>query len=153
MSKQHGFPRYESCSRKYNLVFRDEYERDLEPLCRERRLASSRTRRSASGFLSGKYRPDAALPSSPRASGIRDRYMNERGFGILAAVEEVAGRLGATPAQVALAWIARRPGMTGPIASATTPEQLTELIGGIDLKLDDEAVATLDKASAWQNQA
>ncbi len=79
--------------------------------------------------------------------------MNERGFGILAAVEEVAGRLGATPAQVALAWIARRPGMTGPIASATTPEQLDELVGGIELVLDDEAVATLDKVSAWNGEA
>ena len=74
--------------------------------------------------------------------------MNEKGWAVLAAVESVAQRLGATPAQVALAWIARRPGMTGPIASATTPTQLDEIVGGIGLKLDDEAVAALDSASA-----
>ena len=64
-------------------------------------------------------------------------------------VESVAGRLNATPAQVSLAWIASRPGMTGPIASATTPEQLRDIVGGIDLKLDNVALATLDRASAW----
>ena len=74
--------------------------------------------------------------------------MNDKGWAVLEAVESVATRLGATPAQVALAWIASRPGMTGPIASATTPAQLEEIIGGIDLKLDDEAISTLDKASA-----
>lgn len=74
--------------------------------------------------------------------------MNDKGWAVLEAVEDVAKRLGATPAQVALAWIVARPGMTGPIASATTPEQLKEIVGGIELKLDDAALATLDKASA-----
>jgi aryl-alcohol dehydrogenase-like predicted oxidoreductase len=74
--------------------------------------------------------------------------MNEKGWAVLAAVDDVANRLGATPAQVALAWIVSRPGMTGPIASATTPAQLQEIVGGISLTLDADAIAMLDTASA-----
>ena len=76
--------------------------------------------------------------------------MNERGFRILAAVEKVAAARGATPAQVALAWLAHRPGITAPIASATSVTQLKELVGAIELKLDAEATQTLDQASAWK---
>ena len=74
--------------------------------------------------------------------------MNDKGWAVLKAVESVAERLGATPAQVALAWIAARPGMTGPIASATTPEQLKDLVAGVALKLDDDAITILEQASA-----
>jgi aryl-alcohol dehydrogenase-like predicted oxidoreductase len=74
--------------------------------------------------------------------------MHERGFRILAEVEQVASRLHATPAQIALAWIISRPGITAPIASATSLEQVRELLGAIDLKLDDEAIASLARASA-----
>lgn len=153
ISKRDGLPRYESLQPVYNLMNRADYERDLEPLCQREEVGVIPYSSLASGFLSGKYRPDSPLPSSPRASGIQQRYMNEPGFQILAAVDDVANRLGATPSQVALAWIARRPGMTGPIASATTPEQLHEILGGIDLQLDDAAIATLDTASAWNGQA
>ena len=152
ISARDTLPRYESLQPVYNLMNRAEYERDLEPLCQKEEVGVIPYSSLASGFLSGKYKADGPLPSSPRAGGIQRNYMNERGFGILAAVEEVASKLGATPAQVALAWIARRPGMTGPIASATTPQQLDELIEGVALQLDDEAVATLDKASAWNGQ-
>ena len=77
--------------------------------------------------------------------------MNDRGFAVLAAVDKVAGKVGATVAQVALSWLAHRPGITAPIASATSVAQLKELIGGIDLQLDAEATATLDSASAWKD--
>ena len=152
-SKREGLPRYESLQPVYNLVQRADYEQDLEPLCRKEEIGVIPYSSLASGFLSGKYKAGEPLPSSPRASGIQQRYMNDRGFAVLEAVESVATRLNATPAQVSLAWIAARPGMTGPIASATTPDQLRDLIGGIDLKLDDDALTTLDKASAWQNGA
>jgi len=77
-------------------------------------------------------------------------YMNDRGFTVLAAVEKVAAGVGATPAQVALSWLAHRPGITAPIASATSVTQLKEIVGAIELKLDAEATKTLDQASAWK---
>ncbi|MBI1728621.1 MAG: aldo/keto reductase, partial [Candidatus Rokubacteria bacterium] len=81
---------------------------------------------------------------------VQKGYMNDRGFAVLAAVDKVAGKVGATPAQVALSWLVHRPGITAPIASATTDAQLQELLGGIELKLDEEATAALDSASAWR---
>jgi aryl-alcohol dehydrogenase-like predicted oxidoreductase len=153
VSKREGLPRYESLQPVYNLVQRADYEKDLEPLCQKEEIGVIPYSSLASGFLSGKYKAGEPLPSSPRASGIQQRYMNNNGFAVLEAVESVGKRLNATPAQVSLAWIAARPGMTGPIASATTPEQLRDLIGGIDLKLDDDALTTLDKASSWRNGA
>jgi aryl-alcohol dehydrogenase-like predicted oxidoreductase len=81
---------------------------------------------------------------------VQKTYMTDRGFAVLEAVEKVAAGAGATPAQVALSWLAHRPGITAPIASATSPAQLEELLGGIELRLDDEARAALDRASAWR---
>jgi aryl-alcohol dehydrogenase-like predicted oxidoreductase len=149
-SDKRGYARYESIQPKYNLVFRDEYERELEPLCLEQGLGVISYSSLGSGFLTGKYRADKALPSTKRAGGVQKNYMNDRGFAVLAAVEKVAEGLGATPAQVALSWLIHRPGITAPIASATTVDQLREILGAIDLKLDAEATATLDRASAWR---
>src|SRR5678815_2099247 len=150
-SDKRGFARYESLQPKYNLVFRDEYERELEPLCAEQGVGVIPYSSLASGFLTGKYRRGAALPSTARAGGVQKIYMNDRGFAILDAVEQVAAKAGATPAQVALSWLAHRPGITAPIASATSPAQLKELLGGIELRLDEEATATLDRASSWRD--
>ena len=148
VAKQGGRARYESIQPPYHLLQRSDYESELEPLCQREQIGVITYSSLASGFLTGKYKKDQQLPNSGRAGGVQQRYMNDKGWAVLDAVEAVAARLGATPAQVALAWIASRPGMTGPIASATTPAQLEELIGGIDLELDDAAIATLDKASA-----
>ena len=150
-SDKRGYARYESLQPKYNLVFRDEYERELEPLCLEQGVGVIPYSSLASGFLSGKYRRGGALPSTARAAGVQKTYMNDRGCAVLEAVEKVAAAAGVTPAQVALSWLAHRPGITAPIASATSVEQLRELLGGIDLRLDEEATATLDRASAWSD--
>ena len=150
-SDKRGYVRYESLQPKYNLVFRDEYERELEPLCLEQGIGVIPYSSLGSGFLSGKYRRGAALPSTARAGGVQKGYMNERGFAVLEAVDKVAAAANATPAQVALSWLAQRPGITAPIASATTVEQLRELIGGVELRLGAEATAALDKASAWRD--
>jgi aryl-alcohol dehydrogenase-like predicted oxidoreductase len=144
-----GTVRYESIQPKYNLVFRDEYERELEPLCLAEGVGVIPYSSLGSGFLSGKYRRDAALPATARAAGVQKGYMTDRGFAVLEAIDKVATRLGATPAQVALSWLAHRPGVTAPIASATSVTQLEELVGGIALELDQEARGTLDSASAW----
>ncbi|HEY3082938.1 MAG TPA: aldo/keto reductase [Chloroflexota bacterium] len=149
-SEHRGWARYESLQPRYNLYYRDEYERELEPLCQERRVGVITYSSLGSGFFSGKYRPGQPLPATPRASGVERDYFNERGWRILEAVERVAKARGATPAQVALAWIVQRPGITAPIASATSPEQLRELLGSVEPNLDAEALAQLDQASAWK---
>ena len=150
-SDRHGYVRYESLQPKYNLVFRDEYERELEPLCLEQGVGVIPYSSLASGFLSGKYHAGEALPKTARAGGVEKTYMNERGFRVLAAVEKVAASVNATAAQVSLSWLAHRPGITAPIASATSVVQLKELAGGIELKLDADATAALDQASGWRD--
>jgi len=149
-SDRRAYVRYESIQPKYNLVFRDEYERELEPLCLEQSLGVIPYSSLGSGFLSGKYHRGRDLPKTARAGSVQKTYMTDRGFTVLEAVEKVAASAGATPAQVALSWLAHRPGITAPIASATSVTQLKELVGGIELQLDTDARATLDRASAWQ---
>jgi len=149
-SDRRAYVRYESIQPKYNLVFRDEYERELEPLCLEQSIGVIPYSSLGSGFLSGKYHRGRELPKTARAGNVEKIYMTDRGFTVLEAVEKVAAGAGATPAQVALSWLAHRPGITAPIASATSVTQLKELLGGIELQLDSDARATLDRASAWQ---
>jgi len=148
-SDRGNYARFETVQPFYNLAGREEYERELEPLCRELEIGVIPYSALASGFLSGKYRAGQAMPGSARAGGVQKRYMNERGFAVLAAVDKVAADSGATPAQVALAWLLARPGITAPIVSATTVEQTRELLGAADLQLSAEAIAALDAASAW----
>ena len=145
-SRAHGLPRYESLQPLYNLYDRAPYEAELEPLCRARGLGVINFFGLAKGFLTGKYRSEADLGKSPRGAGVKD-YLNERGLRILAALDEVAGDLDATPAQVALAWQIARPGLTAPIASATSLAQWRELAGAAALALDAGMVAALDAAS------
>ena len=150
-SDKRGLVRYESLQPKYNLVFRDEYERELEPLCVEQGVGVIPYSTLGSGFLTGKYRRGGELPTTARAGGVQKTYMTDRGFAVLDAIDQVAASAGATPAQVALSWLAHRPGITAPIASATSPAQLKELAGGIELRLDEDATAILDRASAWRD--
>ena len=149
-SDKRGYARFESIQPKYNLVFRDEYERELEPLCLEQNVGVIPYSSLGSGFLSGKYRAGEALPSTARSTNVQKIYMNDRGFAVLAAVEKVASKVGATPAQVTLSWMVHRPGITAPIASATSVAQLEEILGAIELKLGEDATAELDRASAWK---
>jgi aryl-alcohol dehydrogenase-like predicted oxidoreductase len=101
----------------------------------------------ASGFLTGKYRSEADFGKSPRG-GRMERFLDARGLRILAALDAVAGDHGATPAQVALAWLIARPGLTAPIASATSIEQVDDLAAATRLRLDADAIQRLDEASA-----
>jgi|ERR1051326_5000063 aryl-alcohol dehydrogenase-like predicted oxidoreductase len=149
-SDKRGYARYESIQPKYNLVYRDEYERELEPLCLEQNIGVIPYSSLGSGFLSGKYRSGKDLPATKRAPNVQKGYMNDRGFKVLAAVEKVAQKVGATPAQVALSWMVHRPGITAPIASATSVAQLKEIVGAVELTLDPAATAELETASAWK---
>ena len=147
VSRQSGWPVYQSLQPHYNLCERTDYERQLEPLCREAGLGVIPYFSLAAGFLTGKYRSEADLAKSPRGQGIK-KYLNERGSRILVALDQVAKQSASTPASVALAWLLARPSVTAPIASATSLAQLDTLIAGARLQLDAAAVAALDRASA-----
>jgi aryl-alcohol dehydrogenase-like predicted oxidoreductase len=149
-SERLGLPRYETLQPLYNLLEREPYEAELEPLVRERGLGVINFFALARGFLTGKYRSEADLARSPRGAGVKQACFNERGFRILAALDAAASSCHATPAQVALAWQMARPGITAPIASATSVAQLEELLGAAALNLDAATVAALDEASAWR---
>jgi len=147
-SRRCGLPRYECVQPQYNLCDRAGYEAELEPLVRAEGLGAIGYYSLARGFLTGKYRSEADLAKSPRGAGVKAAYFNPRGFAILAAVDEVAAGLRATPAQVALAWAMARPGYTAPIASATSTRQLEELTGAARLALDAASIERLNRASA-----
>lgn len=140
-----GLPRYESLQPLYNLMERG-IEADLLPLCREQGLGVIPYAALAGGFLTGKYRSEADRSKSPRGARA-GQYLDARGTRVLGALDAAAARLRATPTQVALAWQIARPGVTAPLASATTPEQLRDLVKAATLDLDREAVEALDAAS------
>ena len=139
-----SLPRYETLQPWYNLYDRDLFEGALQELARAEGLGVIAYFALASGFLSGKYRREADLAGAARAYRVKD-MMNARGMRILKALDEVCSRLGAKPAQVALAWL-RAKGCV-PLASATRLEQLEELALSAELSLDAAAVVTLDSAS------
>jgi aryl-alcohol dehydrogenase-like predicted oxidoreductase len=149
-SREHGYPRYESLQPHYNLVERAGFEAELEPLCVAETLGVIPYFSLAKGFLTGKYRSEADLSKSPRGAGVK-QYLDDRGRRILTALDEVSANLHATPAKVSLAWLMARPGITAPIASATSVEQLQELIDAANLQLDRASIELLDKSSEWAN--
>jgi aryl-alcohol dehydrogenase-like predicted oxidoreductase len=147
ISEGGGLARYEVLQNEYNLMTRDKFEGALQQTCLDRGLGSLPFYGLASGFLTGKYRSAADKGKSVRG-GRMDAYLNDRGFRVLAALDAVAAETGATPAQVALAWVAAQPGVTAPIASATSRAQLDELLGVLTLELSGEQVERLTVAGA-----
>lgn len=130
----------------YNLMDRKTYEGDLENLCAGEGIGVFPYYGLASGFLTGKYRSEADYSKSARGGGMK-RYLNEKGLKVLAAMDAVSTRTGASLAQISLAWIMARPSIAAPIASATSVAQLTELMGAAEVKLSAADVAALDAAS------
>lgn len=147
ISANEGLAAYSVLQTWYNLIERRRYEGDLQSLVIERGLGMVAFYGLASGYLTGKYRSEADFSKSVR-SGRMGEYMSGKGPRILAALDEVAEEAGATPAQVALAWLAAQPGVTAPIASATSVEQLDELLGMLTLELNDAQIERLNAASA-----
>lgn len=147
VSKAKGLARYESLQPHYNLYERASFEAKLQPLCVKENIGVIPYFSLASGFLTGKYRSEADFSKSARGGGMK-KYFNDRGFRILKALDEVAGRYKANPAQVALAWLMARPAITAPIASATSLKQLEDLVAATRLKLDEAAMKLLTDASA-----
>ena len=147
VSARNGLPRYLTLQPPYNLYDRATFEGTLASLCIREGIGVISYFALAAGFLTGKYRSEADFAKSARGGGM-SKYLNPRGRRILAALDRVAADKHATPAAVALAWLIDRPGLTAPIASATTVEQLGELIAATRLRLDADAVRALDQASA-----
>ncbi|WP_049580327.1 aldo/keto reductase [Streptomyces sp. SBT349] len=142
-----GTARYAAIQPRYNLVSRDSYEGERAALAEEFGLAAIPYPALASGFLTGKYRPGTEV-NSARAGGAAQHLATERGRRVLAALDEVAAAHSAAPATVALAWLLSRPTVAAPIASASTLDQLPELLALSDLTLTDAELATLTAAAA-----
>lgn len=138
--------RYQVVQPEYNLYDRAGYEEALEPLVAGQGLGVVTYFSLASGFLTGKYRTEADTEGRARGSRV-EAYLDDRGRAILEALDEVAAEHDASPAQIALAWVQARESITAPIASATTLEQLDELMGAADVELGEASIARLDGAS------
>jgi aryl-alcohol dehydrogenase-like predicted oxidoreductase len=146
-SAKAGIPRYETLQPLYSLVERKEFEGPLQDLCVKQGIGVIPYYSLASGFLTGKYRTEADLAGKARAAGA-GKYLNAKGLGILKALDDAAKSHNATLAQVALAWLLAQPAVAAPIASATSLEQLADILKSTTLKLDAGTLAALDKASA-----
>ena len=149
VSESQQLPRYVSLQPLYNLYEREDYEAQLEEVCRQHNLGVIPYFSLASGFLTGKYRSKLDTGGRTRGSMV-GKYLNERGFGILKTLDAVAADYNSVPARVAIAWLLAKPTITAPIASATNLDQLNDLFQAVDLQLDEDSVNTLDQASAWR---
>jgi aryl-alcohol dehydrogenase-like predicted oxidoreductase len=146
-SARDGLPRYDTLQPLYNLYDRAAFEGPLQELCIREDIGVITYYSLAAGFLTGKYRSDADYAKSARGPSMK-KFLNDRGFRILDALDDVSARVGATPARVALAWLMARPGVTAAIASATSLEQFEEFAAAMRLTLDADSVRRLDVASA-----
>jgi aryl-alcohol dehydrogenase-like predicted oxidoreductase len=146
ISTEKGLPRYQSIQPQYSLVERTEFEGALEDLCLAEKVGCIGYYSLASGFLTGKYKSKEDAAGTARGSRV-EKYLNDYGFGVIAALEEVAAKYNAKPGQIAIAWLIARPSVAAPIASATNLQQLHELAGAAAIKLDAESIAKIGAAS------
>lgn len=147
ISSRLGYARYETLQPEYNLYARQTFESDLRPVCERSGLGVLPYFSLAAGFLTGKYRSEKDLAQSPRGTVVR-KYLNERGYRILKALDQVSREKNATPAQIALAWLIAQRTVVAPLVSATSVTQWNELQGAIRLTLSEGDLATLNDASA-----
>ena len=147
VARKGGLPAWQVLQPEYNLYHRSAFEGALCDLCISREIGVVTYYSLASGFLTGKYRQQADLAQSQRGGGIA-KYLNPRGMRILDTLEEVAGQHNAKPAEVALAWLMSREGVTAPIASATSVAQVESFARAAGLTLNAAQLARLEIASA-----
>src|SRR4051794_19680373 len=145
LAEREGLARYEWLQPHYNLVEREGYEREFAPVVERFGLDVAPYYALASGFLTGKYR-NGAGGDSPRAEKASS-YLDERGRAVLEALDEAAAAHGVEPAAIAVAWLLAKPGVTAPIASARTPEQLAAVLPAVGLQLTADQITRLDEAS------
>jgi len=146
-SRKTGLPAYQTLQPNYSLIERAEYESNLEPVCEKEGLGVINYFPLAGGFLTGKYRSESDVAGKARARNVT-KYLNERGFKIVDALDKVAKKFNATPARVSLAWLLSRPSITAPIVSATNIEQLNDLLASVEMPLDRDSIEFLNQASA-----
>jgi aryl-alcohol dehydrogenase-like predicted oxidoreductase len=147
LSAKTGLPAYSVLQPLYNLLERAGYESDLAPVVKEFGLGVVPYFALASGFLSGKYKSSEDAQGKSRGPMV-SKYLNERGFGVVAVLDEVAKEHDSTPARVALAWLIAQPGITAPIASATSEAQLEDLAEAEKLELDATSIEKLNAVSS-----
>lgn len=145
-SIQNKLPKYEVFQPLYNLVERKTYETDYAPIVAEYGLTVFPYSALASGFLSGKYRSEADFNKSPRGQGASN-YLNEKGIGVLNALDQIAEKHNTVPATVALSWLSAQPNIGGPIASATSTQQLQQILSAATLNLEESDLKLLNDAS------
>jgi aryl-alcohol dehydrogenase-like predicted oxidoreductase len=148
-SDKYNLARYDSLQPHYNLIHRDEFERELRAVCAVYEIAVIPYSPLAGGFLTGKYRRNESLPESKRAEG-RKRAMTDKNFTLIEDMEVIALRHKATISQVALAWMLADPVITSPIIGATSVEQLNENLGALKVKLAEDEVTLLNKLTEWK---
>lgn len=149
VSDNFPLPAYQTLQPLYNLYDREDFEENLEPLTTYREMGVIPYYSLASGFLTGKYRSLNDAKNNQARGAKATSYINDRGLRILGAMDSVARETGATLPQIALAWLIYRPGVTAPIASATSVEQLRELMEGAQLHLNEVMIDILNRASAY----
>jgi len=149
IAKKFNLPKYQTLQPEYNLYQREGYEKNFEQIVQDNDLGTINYYALASGFLTGKYRSVEDLNKSQRGGAVKN-YLNERGFKILKALDDVSEQYSADQASIALAWLIARPSITAPIASVTSLDQLEDLKKAATLKLNVEDIAILDEASAWE---
>ena len=145
-SDKNNLAKYQALQPLYNLVERKGYETDYAPIVAEHGLMVFPYYALAAGFLTGKYRSENDFSKSPRGQGAA-KYLNEQGLNILKALDQIAAKHHSVPAAVALAWLSAQPNIGGPIASATSKEQLTEILSSTSLNLDSADLDLLDQVS------
>ncbi|ATP55088.1 alcohol dehydrogenase [Pedobacter ginsengisoli] len=149
IAKKLNLPKYQTLQPEYNLYQREGYEKNFEQIVLDNDLGTINYYALASGFLTGKYRSEQDLNKSQRGGAVKN-YLNERGFKILKALDDVSEQYSADQASIALAWLIARPSITAPIASVTSLDQLEDLKKAASLKLNVEDIAILDEASSWK---
>jgi aryl-alcohol dehydrogenase-like predicted oxidoreductase len=148
IAERDGLPRYQTMQNEYNLFSRDKFEGATQDLCVREDVSGIHFYGLARGFLTGKYRSEADVGAGSRGAAVVKTYLNDKGFRLLAAMDAVAARTGASLAAIALAWVAAQPGVAAPIASATSAAQVEALVRGARLTLSAEDLATLTAAGA-----
>jgi aryl-alcohol dehydrogenase-like predicted oxidoreductase len=138
-------PRYETLQNEYNLYDRAKFE-EVQDLCVREDVAGIHYFSLARGFVTGKYRTRDDASKSPRGPAVVDKYLNEKGFRLLDALDRISNRTGAAQGEIALAWLNAQPGTAAPIASATSVEQVKELARGARLTLSDADLNELTEA-------
>lgn len=147
-SEKEGLPKYQTLQPLYNLMERKEYEKELRSIVEENNMGVLNYSSLASGFLTGKYRSKDDLDKSQRGGGI-EKYLNEKGFNVLKALDKISEKHGTTQAAISLAWLLVSPTITAPIVSATSIRQMESIKKAPQLKLDEEDIEVLNNVSSY----